>query len=79
MALMQCPECQHDVSTLAASCPNCGYPMQPQPPSLQNDPDLARLVEREKQRRAVLLFAAIMALIIIIGTIAIFSYAIQSK
>lgn len=28
MALMQCPECGHDVSTLAQSCPNCGYPIQ---------------------------------------------------
>lgn len=26
MALIKCPECNHDVSTLAASCPNCGCP-----------------------------------------------------
>lgn len=27
MALIQCPECNHDVSDKAISCPNCGYPM----------------------------------------------------
>lgn len=27
MALLKCPECRHDVSDKAQSCPNCGYPM----------------------------------------------------
>lgn len=27
MALIHCPECNHDVSDKAISCPNCGYPM----------------------------------------------------
>lgn len=27
MALMQCPECDRSVSTQAASCPGCGYPI----------------------------------------------------
>lgn len=27
MALMQCPECNRSVSTRAASCPGCGYPI----------------------------------------------------
>ena len=27
MALLKCPECTHDVSDKALSCPNCGYPM----------------------------------------------------
>lgn len=26
--LIQCPECAHDVSEKAISCPNCGYPMK---------------------------------------------------
>lgn len=51
MALIHCPECQHEVSTLTASCPNCGYLLQPQRLSLQDDPDLVRLVERERRRR----------------------------
>jgi len=28
MALIKCPECAHDVSDQAASCPQCGYPIQ---------------------------------------------------
>ncbi|MBO0784338.1 MAG: hypothetical protein J2P37_36510 [Ktedonobacteraceae bacterium] len=53
MALLSCPECHHDVSSQAASCPNCGYPLQPQEeaPVRTDDPDLVRLVEREKRRR----------------------------
>ena len=27
MALIKCPECGHDVSTLADRCPNCGAPV----------------------------------------------------
>lgn len=27
MPLIKCPECNHDVSDKAVSCPNCGYPM----------------------------------------------------
>lgn len=29
MALIKCPECNHDVSTLATACPNCGCPISP--------------------------------------------------
>lgn len=27
MTLLKCPECRHDVSDKALTCPNCGYPM----------------------------------------------------
>lgn len=27
MVLIKCPECNHDVSDKALSCPNCGYPL----------------------------------------------------
>ncbi len=29
MALIECPECGHQVSDQASSCPNCGYPLTP--------------------------------------------------
>ncbi len=37
MALIKCPECGHDVSTFAQTCPNCGYPIQQQqkPPQVE--------------------------------------------
>jgi hypothetical protein len=28
VALVDCPECGHQISTLAAACPQCGYPIQ---------------------------------------------------
>jgi len=28
VALVDCPECGHQISTLAAACPHCGYPIQ---------------------------------------------------
>ena len=28
MSLMNCPECGREVSSIATSCPNCGYPLQ---------------------------------------------------
>jgi hypothetical protein len=31
MALMKCPECQREVSSLAPACPQCGYPIAPPP------------------------------------------------
>ena len=33
MALIKCPECNHDVSTTAAFCPNCGYKLQSENPT----------------------------------------------
>lgn len=31
MALIQCPECGRQVSTLAAQCPGCGHPISAPP------------------------------------------------
>ncbi len=33
MALIKCPECNHDVSEFAVSCPNCGYVITPKLPA----------------------------------------------
>lgn len=30
MALIRCPECGREVSSLAPACPHCGYPLQGQ-------------------------------------------------
>ena len=29
MALINCPECNHEISDQAQSCPHCGYPLKP--------------------------------------------------
>ena len=31
MAIIKCPECGHDVSNKASSCPNCGYILEVNP------------------------------------------------
>jgi DNA-directed RNA polymerase subunit RPC12/RpoP len=31
MALIDCPECGHKVSTVAVACPECGYPVKARP------------------------------------------------
>lgn len=31
MALIRCPECDHEVSSIASSCPYCGYPINSNP------------------------------------------------
>lgn len=38
MALVQCPECQHQISELAPTCPYCGYRLMPDPPSTLSVP-----------------------------------------
>ncbi len=30
MSLIKCPECSHDVSDQAPTCPSCGYPLKEQ-------------------------------------------------
>lgn len=32
MALINCPECEEEISNEAAACPYCGYPIKPPPP-----------------------------------------------
>ncbi len=31
MALVSCPECNKEISNLAAACPHCGYPIEKSP------------------------------------------------
>ena len=41
MALIQCNECKHDVSTKADKCPNCGAPpLIFNPPAAENNPSV---------------------------------------
>ncbi len=37
MALIQCPECQHNVSDKAMACPKCGFPVVEYLPSILNN------------------------------------------
>lgn len=36
MALIKCPECSREVSSMATSCPQCGYPISKKPEKTYN-------------------------------------------
>lgn len=38
MALIPCPECQREISTLAPACPHCGTPLRPPAPPQSPSP-----------------------------------------
>jgi hypothetical protein len=51
MALIDCPECGHQISELAESCPSCGVPLTRQPAQLQLQLELTEIdLEWERER-----------------------------
>lgn len=58
MAIIKCPECNHDVSTMATACPNCGYPIggmnlkEPEQSEKPEQPEHAELPEEPNQQSA---------------------------
>ena len=67
MALLTCPDCQHQVSDLALTCPGCGRPRLEPGPATRHSPDLAaRAVWQLNEIRA---YVAIVAWIIGISAI----------
>lgn len=51
MALIKCPECQENVSTMASVCPHCGFPIKEfvqQQSAKQDDEKLKKLFEENK-------------------------------
>jgi hypothetical protein len=47
MSLVQCPACSHEVSDVAAACPNCGHPMRP----VRTGPEDIIVVQQQQQAR----------------------------
>lgn len=43
MALIKCPECGKEVSSIAKSCPNCGYPISETQHTTEPEPDILTL------------------------------------
>lgn len=44
MALIDCPECSREISSEAASCPQCGHPMQVPEPARKWSPGVAAVL-----------------------------------
>lgn len=64
MALIQCPECEKEISDMAVSCPNCGYALQPT--LIQKL--LSTVKTRFTKRMAVIATAIAVCLLIVITT-----------
>lgn len=47
MALIKCPECGHDVSTLADRCQNCGFPLK----DLASEKENSQKIEAEVEEK----------------------------
>lgn len=52
MAIIKCPECGHDVSTMAAACPNCGYPISGMNLEAPEQPEHEEPMEEPKPQNA---------------------------
>ena len=55
MALIRCPECNHEISDTAKFCPNCGYvmkqeePVQPEP---VKEPEKVKVPKPKKEKKS---------------------------
>ncbi|MCF6175496.1 MAG: zinc-ribbon domain-containing protein [Victivallaceae bacterium] len=74
MSLIDCPECQKEISEQAKSCPNCGYPI----PVKKTKYELE--CERQSTRNAGInaFFGAAIGLLILLGVIIFVLIAIGS-
>ena len=53
MALIRCPECNHEISDTAKFCPNCGYVMkqeEPVQPESVKEPEKAEVLKPKKEK-----------------------------
>lgn len=67
MALIECPDCGHDVSDSAACCPNCGFPIQKQKENFDSD-----TLSNKKSRFPAWIIATVLLLVILIGCFFVF-------
>ena len=75
MALIKCPECQRDISSLCARCPHCGFPMAeitPAETESSTEQSLSNATDqhsKESNKRPIIAVAcAVVALILIVVT-----------
>lgn len=75
MAMIPCPDCGKDVSTMAAACPHCGYPLKTVPTLLKSSSDRddivhrVELVQRKKGPGCLAIILASVFMLWAIGTI----------
>ena len=67
MSLINCPECNHEVSDQAATCPNCGYILKTE--KTTNVTSVASLPAKKKKKLGCLFYCSIIILILMTITI----------
>ena len=67
MSLINCPECNHEVSDQAATCPNCGYILKTE--KTTNVTSVASLPAKNKKKVGCLFYCSIIILILMTITI----------
>lgn len=67
MALINCPECNHEVSDQAATCPNCGYILKTE--KTTNVTSVASLPAKKKKKLGCLFYCSIIILVLMTITI----------
>lgn len=67
MSLINCPECNHEVSDQAATCPNCGYILKTE--KTTNVTSVASLPAKKKKKLGCLFYCTIIILILMTITI----------
>ena len=71
MALINCPECNHQISDQALTCPNCGYSIRAQESNPPSSLPAAETVKVEPKKRNIQkLLAVLLTIISLIGIIA---------
>lgn len=66
MAIIKCPECNHDVSDHAVSCPNCGYPIAA---NMGNSNEKGNEVQKKQNSRVGVTISAVAVAIIALGAV----------
>jgi hypothetical protein len=72
MALIKCPECGSDISTLATACPKCGYPVNniDRKASQQNLNNISQNINpKRKSYRKIIIWTLILTSLIIIALV----------
>jgi hypothetical protein len=64
MALITCPECKNGVSSSAASCPKCGYPLQDR---IKNNESTVDYLKKEKDQAGWMLVSMVIIFIVFLS------------
>lgn len=67
MPLVNCPECNHEVSASAESCPNCGHPFSP--PAVKSKTVTHTSTTQEEFPKWIFIPLAVLAVVVVFGLI----------